>query len=50
MGIVNEGPEFKAVAGVLSAAGLTYVAAAANSIMMLLYWAARAGLLGGNRD
>lgn len=50
LGIVNEGAEIKAVSGVLSAAGLTYVAAAANSIMMLLYWAARAGLLGGRRD
>ena len=30
--------------------GLTYVAAAISSILQLLYWAYRAGLIGGRRD
>ena len=41
--------EQDAVASVLTAAGLTYVAAAISSLMMLFYWALRAGLLGGGR-
>ena len=35
---------------VLNAAALTYVAAAAASIMQLLYFLMRAGILGGSRD
>lgn len=35
---------------VLSAAGMTYVAAFITSLLMLLYWAFRLGLLGGRRD
>ena len=35
---------------VLDAAALTYVAAAASSIMMLLYWAAQLGLFGGREE
>ena len=35
---------------VLNAAALTYVAAAAASILQLLYFLMRAGLLGGSRD
>jgi Zn-dependent membrane protease YugP len=35
---------------VLTAAALTYVAAAATSILTLLYWAFRLGLIGGRRD
>lgn len=35
---------------VLNAAALTYVAAAAASIMQLLYFLMRAGLMGGSRD
>ena len=35
---------------VLNAAALTYVAAAASSILTLLYYLWRAGLLGGSRD
>ena len=50
LGIVSRGREYDAVSGVLSAAGLTYVAAAVNSVLMLLYWAARAGLFGRSRD
>jgi len=48
MGIVQHGEESDAVSSVLTAAGLTYVAAAVSSISMLLYWAARAGLLGSD--
>ena len=50
LGIVRSTEERDAVAGVLNAAGLTYVAAAASSIMMLLYWAMKAGLLGRRDD
>ncbi len=35
---------------VLTAAGLTYVAAAATSVLWLLYWAWQAGFLGGSRE
>lgn len=45
LNILAEGKERDVVAGVLFAAGLTYVAAAISSIMQLLYWALRAGLL-----
>jgi Zn-dependent membrane protease YugP len=38
------------VSKVLNAAALTYVAAAASSILTLLYFLMRAGLLGGRRD
>ena len=48
--IVAQGREYNTVSGVLFAAGLTYVAAAIGSIMQLLYWAYRAGLIGGRRD
>ncbi len=50
LGITRPGEEANAVRGVLTAAGLTYVAAAISSIMMLIYWMAQAGLLGGRRD
>ncbi|MCQ2107230.1 MAG: zinc metallopeptidase [Fibrobacter sp.] len=50
MEIVAQGREYNTVSGVLFAAGLTYVAAAIGSIMQLLYWAYRAGLLGGRND
>lgn len=46
LNILAPGRERNVVAGVLFAAGLTYVAAAISSIMQLLYWALRAGLLG----
>ena len=42
--------EREGVSKVLNAAAMTYVAAAASSIMTLLYFLFRAGLLGGNRD
>ena len=42
--------EDRTVSRVLNAAGLTYVAAAISSLMMLIYWAMRAGLLGGGRS
>jgi len=47
-GIVGHGEE-RGVAKVLNAAALTYVAAAASSLMTLLYFLMRAGLL-GSRD
>ncbi len=45
LSIVQQGREYKAVSAVLLAAGLTYVAAAIQSLMQLVYWAIRAGLL-----
>lgn len=47
LGITQSGEEDNAVRGVLTAAGLTYVAAAVVAIVQLLYWAWRAGLIGG---
>jgi Zn-dependent membrane protease YugP len=35
---------------VLDAAAMTYIAAAATSLLTLLYWAAHLGLFGGRRD
>ncbi|MBN2040895.1 MAG: zinc metallopeptidase [Spirochaetes bacterium] len=48
-GIVSSG-ELEGVNKVLSAAAMTYVAAAASAIMTLLYFLVRAGLLGGSDD
>jgi len=48
-GIVS-GPELKGVNQVLSAAAMTYVAAAVSSVMTLLYFLLRSGLLGGGDD
>lgn len=48
-GLVTAG-ERKGMDRVLNAAALTYVAAAASSILTLLYYLWRAGLLGGSRD
>ena len=42
--------EMKGAKSVLDAAALTYVAAAVTSVLTLLYWAFRLGLLGGRRD
>jgi uncharacterized protein len=42
--------ELQGVSRVLSAAAMTYVAAAASSVMTLLYFLIRAGLLGGRDD
>lgn len=50
LNILAPGRERDVVASVLFAAGLTYVAAAVSSILQLLYWALRAGLLGGRSD
>lgn len=49
MGLIN-GEEAKWVSKVLGAAGLTYVAAAASSVMMLAYWIFKSGLLGRRED
>jgi Zn-dependent membrane protease YugP len=48
-GIVT-GQERQGVDKVLNAAALTYVAAAVSTLMTLLYFLFRAGLLGGSRD
>ena len=48
-GIVT-GPERVGVDRVLNAAALTYVAAAVSTLMTLLYFLFRSGLLGGRRD
>lgn len=48
-GIVT-GVEGRGVNAMLTAAAATYLAAAIAAILQLLYWLARAGLLGGNRD
>jgi Zn-dependent membrane protease YugP len=50
LGIARQGAEANAVSSVLTAAGLTYVAAAITSILQLIYWAYKAGLIGGRRD
>jgi Zn-dependent membrane protease YugP len=42
--------ELQGTRSVLSAAALTYVAAAAAAVLQLLYFLMRAGLLGGRRD
>jgi Zn-dependent membrane protease YugP len=42
--------ELEGARKVLNAAALTYVAAAVTSLLTLLYWAFRLGLLGGRRD
>ncbi len=47
LGITQPGPEDNAVRGVLTAAGLTYVAAAVSSILWLLYYLYESGLIGG---
>lgn len=44
------GEEARGVSAVLMAAAATYLAAALQSIMQLLYFAFRAGLLGGRRE
>lgn len=49
MGITKPGEEDDTVRGVLLAAGLTYVAGAVVALMELVYWAWKAGLIGGQR-
>jgi len=48
--ITQPGAESNAVSSVLTAAGLTYVAAAVSAVLNLLYYAWRAGLLGGRSN
>ncbi|RDV38288.1 hypothetical protein DV096_10805 [Bradymonadaceae bacterium TMQ3] len=43
------GEEARGVAKVLNAAAATYVAAAVAAVLQLVYWAWRAGLIGGRR-
>lgn len=49
-GHIAQGQELVGAKEVLSAAALTYVAAAVSSVMTLLYFLVRAGLLGGRRE
>lgn len=48
-GIIQHPEEENGVSAVLNAAALTYVAAALQSVLMLAYYAYRAGLIGGRR-
>ena len=48
-GIVTQ-QERQGMDKVLNAAAMTYVAAVVSSLMTLLYFLFRAGLLGGSRD
>lgn len=48
-GIVSDS-ERRGVSSVLNAAALTYVAAAVSTLLTLLYFLLRSGLLGGRRD
>ena len=47
--LINE-QEARGVTQVLTAAAATYLAAAVSAILQLLYWAMRAGLIGGRDD
>lgn len=49
-GLIGRGEDATHVDRVLTAAGLTYVAAAATSVLWLLYWAWQAGFLGSSRE
>lgn len=50
-GIVSPGAEAQGVSNMLSAAAFTYVAAAVSTLMTILYYAIRLGLIGGrSRD
>ena len=50
MGVTYPGEEDDTVAGVLNAAGMTYVASAVIALMEMLYWAWQAGLIGNRRN
>jgi Zn-dependent membrane protease YugP len=47
---ILSGPELEGTRKVLSAAAMTYVAAAAGAVLQLLYFLLRAGILGGGDD
>jgi uncharacterized protein len=49
-GIVENSRELSGVSFVLTAAALTYVAAVASTLLWILYFALRAGLIGGRRN
>lgn len=49
-GIIQPGGEARGVSAVLNAAAFTYIAAAISSLLTLLYFAIRLGLLGGGRS
>jgi hypothetical protein len=50
MGLISGPGEYRAVASVLGAAAMTYVAATIAALAQLLYFAIRLGLLGGRDD
>jgi Zn-dependent membrane protease YugP len=50
MGLISGAGEYHAVASVLSAAALTYVAATVAALAQLLWFALRLGLLGGRDE
>ncbi len=50
LGMIHGQGEARAVSAVLGAAALTYVAATAQAVMQLLYFAIQLGLLGGRDD
>lgn len=50
LGMLRTAEEQRGVARVLNAAAMTYVAAAIVSLLYLLEWAIRLGLIGGRRD
>ncbi|TNE89655.1 MAG: zinc metallopeptidase [Deltaproteobacteria bacterium] len=45
-----DGQELSGVTRILTAAAATYLAAATTAVLQLIYWAYRAGLIGGRRD
>jgi Zn-dependent membrane protease YugP len=49
-GIASSEAEVTGARKVLTAAAMTYIAAAATAVLTLLYFLMRAGLLGGRRD
>ena len=49
-GVLTSNEEREGVNKVLGAAAMTYVAATISAVMQLIYFAIRAGLLGGRRD
>lgn len=48
-GIVQPGQETEGVSAVLNAAAFTYIAGAVSTLLMILYYAIRLGLIGGRR-
>ena len=49
-GLISDSEEMRGVESVLGAAAMTYVAATIQSLLTLLYYLWRSGLLGGQRN